>query len=94
MGEEKKYSVIGTVTIGTDEYRELIEQCAKFEADRNDYRDKYWSEQNITNKLTNELESAKNRNDMYTQFIKDSCLEDKLALWKVQQEQKQEKVEF
>lgn len=28
MSEEKKYSIIGTVTIGADEYRDLIEEVA------------------------------------------------------------------
>ena len=38
MNEEKKYSIIGTVKIGTDEYRDLISGLAKAEADADSYR--------------------------------------------------------
>ncbi len=70
MEEKKEYSVIGTVTIGTDEYRDLIED--KFESQKNAefYRDKYWSEQSMTKKLKEENDALKAELDKYKKFIK------------------------
>ena len=51
MNEEKKYSIIGKVEIGTDEYRDLISGLSKAEADADLFRSKYWSEQNKTSDL-------------------------------------------
>ena len=38
MNEEKKYSIIGKVEIGTDEYRDLISGLSKAEADADSYK--------------------------------------------------------
>jgi len=55
MSDEKKtYSVVGTVTIGADEYRDLIEEVAeaKKEAERNDKL--RWDEYRRANKAEDE----------------------------------------
>ena len=55
MEEKKEYSVIGTVTIGTDEYRDLIEQKIEAEKSTDYYRNKYWEEQKRASELTNKI---------------------------------------
>ena len=45
MNDEKKYSIVGKVEIGTDEYRELIESAVKYERQVDEYRSKFWKEQ-------------------------------------------------
>lgn len=57
MNEEKKYSIIGKVEIGTDEYRYLISGLAKAEADADLYRSRYWSEHSKTSDLDKKLEA-------------------------------------
>lgn len=70
MDEKKEYSVVGTVTIGTDEYRDLIE--AKFTAEReyNDCRDKYWAELSEKRKLQDKVSALTAKVEKYETFIK------------------------
>ena len=61
MDEKKNYSVVGTVTIGTDEYRDLIQGMAKAENDAENYRSKFWKEESEHKKADErvaELEKA------------------------------------
>lgn len=79
MNEEKKeYSIIGQVTIGTDEYRDLIETVKEAENEARKYRsessDRYWE----IDKLKKEVESLK----QYKEFVTDKCL-DSYKLWKL-----------
>ena len=55
--EEKKYSVVGRVEIGTDEYRDLISEKFESQKQMEYYRDKYWAEQKVTNELKKEVET-------------------------------------
>ena len=66
MDEKKEYSVVGTVTIGTDEYRDLLTE--KFEAirEKEEYSkrntDYYWQVKKLEDenkKLKEELEKLK-----------------------------------
>ena len=82
MNEEKKeYSIVGQVTIGTDEYRDLIEAVKDAESSTSYYRkestDRYWE----IDKLKKEVESLK----QYKEFVTDKCL-DSYKLWKLEQE--------
>ena len=82
MNEEKKeYSIIGQVTIGTDEYRDLIEAVKEAENDVREYRkqsnDRYWK----ISDLEKEVESLK----QYKEFVTEKCL-DSYKLWKLEQE--------
>lgn len=86
MNEERKeYSVIGQVTIGTDEYRDLIEAVKDAEKEARDYRkessDRYWE----IDKLKKEVESLK----QYKEFVVEKCL-DSYKLWKLENEQEEE----
>ena len=86
MSEERKeYSIVGQVTIGTDEYRDLIEAVKDAEKEARDYRkessDRYWE----IDKLKKEVESLK----QYKEFVTDKCL-DSYKLWKLENEQEEE----
>lgn len=59
MDEKKVYSVVGTVTIGTDEYRDLVEASITQEKLADDYRSKYWAEQSKVSKLEKQVEALK-----------------------------------
>ena len=82
MNEEKKtYSVVGTVTIGTDEYRDLIiEKCnAEKEADRQ--RNEWYNEYNRAQKLEEKNRKLSEKLDSLEKFIKELEAEDKFDLW-------------
>ena len=70
MAEEtKKYSVVGTVQIGADEYRDLVESNTRNEHDASQYRSKYWGEQNRVSDLETKLKAAKDALASYEAFI-------------------------
>ena len=86
MSEERKeYSIVGQVTIGTDEYRDLIEAVKEVENEAREYRkqsnDRYWE----IDKLKKEVESLK----QYKEFVVEKCL-DSYKLWKLENEQEEE----
>lgn len=86
MNEEKKYSVVGQVTIGTDEYRDLIEAVKEAENEAREYRkqssDRYWE----IDKLNKEIESLKQFKD----FVTEQKYTDSFKLWKLEREQDDE----
>ena len=61
MEEKKPYSVVGTVTIGTDEYRDLIEQKFNAEKTTEHYRNSYWDEQRKNTELAKQVEVLKEK---------------------------------
>ena len=90
MNEEKKYSIIGKVEIGTDEYRDLIAGMTKAEADADSYRNKYWSEQTKASNLENKLEAMTEKADTMLEFINSSEeLKAKCALFLVSKQQEE-----
>lgn len=88
MEDEKKlYSIIGQVTIGTDEYRDLIESVAKAEKDRGYYRDKYWDEERKTQKLTEEVKALQDKLGLVTLFFtENSTAKDDFTNFKVRKQ--------
>lgn len=85
MSEEKKeYSVIGTVSIGTDEYRDLIERCSNLEHElqsvRSEKADYYWKNRELEDKVK-EMEKDI---EQYKGFINDGH-QDAFKLWKLEQ---------
>lgn len=73
MDENKKeYTVVGTVTIGTDEYRELVESRIIQERRADEYRDKYWSEQAKVKSLEAQVEALKSRIAKCEKFLKNN----------------------
>lgn len=82
MDEEKKtYSIVGTVTIGTDEYRDLIESVAVSKQREEYYRNKFWEEQNKVSKLEKENIAIKADLDRFKKFVKENGEQDKMELW-------------
>ncbi len=55
MDEKKTYDFKGTVTISTEEYRDLIEKCAELKADyskrNSDYYEEYRKRQDLEKQL-------------------------------------------
>lgn len=74
MEENKKYSIVGKVEIGTDEYRDLIEGLhkAKTEAEKNSSR--YYEEYRKANSLESDLKTATAVMEEYKAFINSSEL--------------------
>ena len=70
MEEKKVYSVVGTVTIGTDEYRDLIEDKISAEKQTDSYRDRYWTEQSKVKELENQINLLKTKLERCEKFIK------------------------
>ena len=90
MNEEKKYSIIGKVEIGTDEYRDLIAGLTKAEVDADSYRSRYWSEHSMISDLENKLEAMTEKADTMLEFINSSEeLKAKYALFLVSKQQEE-----
>ena len=73
MAEERKdYAVQGTVTISTEEYRDLI--TGKFEAEKSsdDYRRNYWNEQSVTSELKDKVKALEAGQKNYRDFVNSS----------------------
>lgn len=80
MGEERKeYSIVGTVTIGTDEYRDLIEACKDLEKKADENSDKWYREYSRAIQLEKELNSVKDKLEKYKKFI--DANKEKYELW-------------
>lgn len=79
MEEEKKvYPVYGTVTISTEEYRDLVLGIAKAENELDKQRSKWYEEYNKANRLQKENETVKAELEKYRGFV-ESKKELKLA---------------
>ena len=81
MDEKKKYSIVGKVEIGTDEYRDLIEDKHEAEKQEEYYRNGFWEEQSKRTKLEEECKMLKQELDRYKKFVNDNGEDDKMALW-------------
>lgn len=82
MEENKKvYSITGTVTIGTDEYRDLLTD--KFEAikDKEDYYHKWAELYRERDTITTENKKLKEELEQLKRYIKENNEQDKLELW-------------
>ena len=68
--EEKKYSIIGKVEIGTDEYRELIESRMEAEKSKDYYVREGWKKDDEIKCIKNENLKLKEELDKLKKFIK------------------------
>lgn len=81
LNEEKKYSIIGKVEIGTDEYRDLIEAVKDSERKYNDeWRERY-KQQSRANDLEQKLKALQEQFDELNEFVNSS--EELLAKFKL-----------
>lgn len=78
--EKKKYSVIGRVEIGTDEYRDLIEAVADAERRADRSNSDYWAEYRKAEALQKEVNSLK----PFKEFVLEKY-NDAFKLWKLEQ---------
>jgi hypothetical protein len=87
--EEKQYDYKGTVTISTEEYKDLITEKFEAKKDMEDYRSRYWSEQNKTKELTSKVEAQEKSISHYRNFVnskEDITLEYKMYLRQIGEE--------
>ena len=68
--EEKKYSIIGKVEIGTDEYRDLIESRMEAEKDKDHYLREGWKKDEEIKRIQGENLKLKEELDKLKKFIK------------------------
>lgn len=85
MNEEKKtYSVVGTVTIGTDEYMDLITEVGELKGDLKEVEKRrselYWENEKNKRKAE-ELEKSL---ETYKAYVADGK-QDSFKLWKLEQ---------
>jgi hypothetical protein len=81
--EEKQYEYKGTVTISTEEYRDLVKGVFAAEKNADDYRSRYWEEQSKTKELTSKVEAQEKALAHYRNFVnskEDITLEYKMYL--------------
>lgn len=87
MDEKKTYSVVGTVTIGTDEYRDLIENLkdAQKEAEKNNSVrwELYSKAQNLEAELKAVLEKLR---ELEAFMRSDEAVSTKFKLWRIEQQ--------
>lgn len=87
MDDKKTYSVVGTVTIGTDEYRDLIENLAEARHDVEKRRSEWWDQHNKCSKLENELKEALVKLEELEAFVKsDEAISAKLKLFRIERQ--------
>ena len=91
MSEEKKYEIVSKVKIGTDEYRDLIEGKLEAENDRDEYRSKFWAEENKVGDLKKKVEAQERAIARYKKFI--TLSEERAAAWNIYLAQTSEEVE-
>lgn len=68
--EEKKYSVIGKVEIGTDEYRDLIESRMEVEKSKDYYMREGWKKDEEIKSLKAQVEALTAKMKKCENFIK------------------------
>lgn len=72
MEEKKVYSVIGKVEIGTDEYRDLIEQRMEVERDKDNYMRENWKKDKEINDLKKQIEVLQSKVQKCEKFFKNN----------------------
>ena len=87
MDEKKTYSVVGTVTIGADEYRDLIESLKEAEHEATTNRSAKWELQSVVEKLKVELKEVQEKLVELDAFVKsDEAVSTKFKLWRIEQQ--------
>lgn len=77
--ENKEYSVIGKVEIGTDEYRDLIEAVKDAERRADKSNSDYWDKYREAEALAKEVDSLK----PFKEFVMEKY-QDAFKLWKLE----------
>ena len=69
MSEDKKYEIVGKVEIGTDEYRDLVESCTKYQMELNDVRHDKWKQDEEIKELKKKVEAQEKAIKHYRNFV-------------------------
>lgn len=69
MEEKKTYDYTNTVTISTEEYRELIDERATFKCESENYRAAYYKALNEIKLKDLEIESLKDKAERFYSFV-------------------------
>lgn len=72
MDEQKIYSIIGQVTIGTDEYRDLIESRMEIEKSKDYYMRENWKKDEELKTLRTKVEALENKMKKCEKFFKNN----------------------
>ena len=87
MDEKKNYSYIGKVEIGTDEYRDLIENLARATAEADAQRSRRWDlERQLSTAKDTIQELNANINDLLEFIRSDDAVSAKLAAYRFQKQ--------
>lgn len=87
--EVKEYETKGTVTIGTDEYRDLITEIERLRASGQKEHDDWYKELREKDNYKAKLDEAEAKlNKIEAWFEEDGESKTKFKLWKVEQEGK------
>lgn len=70
--EKKEYEYKGTVTISTEEYKDLITDKFSAQNEIEDYRRRYWDEQNTVSELKDKIEALEMDQKNYRDFVNSS----------------------
>ena len=81
MEENKKYEIVGKVEIGTDEYRDLVEDRIKFSKEADEYRSKTWKQETEISNLNKKIDELETVIESYKRFIKDKELTEKYKMF-------------
>lgn len=86
--EKREYETKGTVTIGTDEYRDLIQDVCDLRSAGQKEHDDWYREYNRANDLERKLrECEKKLAEINGFFDSDDSVRTKYKLWKIEQEE-------
>ena len=83
MDEEKKYTIVGKVEIGTDEYRDLIEGLADARNNASEERSRRWKLETDFSELKKKNSEIEKYMDELKAFVQsDVDIFQKFAVWK------------
>lgn len=83
MNEEKKYTIVGKVEIGTDEYRDLIEGLAEAHNNASEERSRRWKLETYLSELKKKnSEIEKSMNELKAFVQSDVDIFQKFSVWK------------
>lgn len=85
MNEDRKYEIVGKVEIGTDEYRDLITQCAAAQREYEKERDRRWEVERERDSLRKKVEAL----EPYNKYVVESC-HDSYKLWLLEKQTPEE----
>lgn len=72
MDENKKYPVVGTVTISTEEYKDLVHTALKSEREASDNLSRAWKAETACSEAKKAAEAHKSELDKFMAFMREN----------------------